>query len=187
MKSTLIAGLGNHGEEYAHTRHNIGFDVVDAFSEKWRGKFIAARLADVCELNIKGKKAVIIKPSTFMNLSGKSIRYWLQTLNILPSEMMVVVDEMALPLGKIRVNPKGSDGGHNGLKDICEKIQTTEFPRIRFGIDKKFPKGRQTEYVLGKWTEEEMKIVRPSIEKSVLALETFLLEGLEKCMNMFNR
>ncbi|MCX8081512.1 MAG: aminoacyl-tRNA hydrolase [Bacteroidia bacterium] len=187
MKPYLIVGLGNPGEEYKNTRHNIGFDIADALVKKFDACFEKGRLADIALFSLKGKKIYVIKPNTYMNCSGRAVRYWWKELNTDLKNMMVLVDELALPLGKIRINPKGSDGGHNGLKDIQSELQTTEYPRLRFGIDKNFSKGNQSDYVLGKWNENEKEAVNLGIEKSISAIQTFILEGIEKCMNTFNK
>jgi PTH1 family peptidyl-tRNA hydrolase len=186
MKPFLIVGLGNPGEEYKNTRHNIGFQIADEWVRKYEAGFRKDRYADVAQLSLKGRKIFVIKPNTYMNCSGKAVRYWLKECNTELHNIMVLVDELALPLGKIRINPKGSDGGHNGLKDIQIELQTTEYPRLRFGIDKKFSKGSQSDYVLGNWNEEEIPVVREGILKSILAIESFIFEGLERAMNKFN-
>src|SRR4051812_20765562 len=148
MGKFLIVGLGNIGEEYAETRHNIGFKIADRLVKDAGGKFISQRYADVAEIKYKGKQLVVIKPTTFMNLSGKAVNYWLNAEKITPENMMVIVDELALPFGKIRIGPKGSNGGHNGLGSIQKTINTTEYPRLRFGISNEFNKGSQVNYVL---------------------------------------
>lgn len=186
MSKFLIAGLGNIGDEYAGTRHNIGFDVLDFIAKETGVKFRNDRLADVAEFKHKGKTLILIKPTTYMNLSGKAINYWLQSEKIAPENLLVVVDELALPLGKIRIGPKGSDGGHNGLKNIQELLKTTEYPRLRFGISNEFTKGHQVNYVLGKWSEEEQKILEPRIKIAAEAIKAFAFIGLQRCMNEFN-
>jgi PTH1 family peptidyl-tRNA hydrolase len=187
MQKFLIVGLGNPGEDYKHTRHNIGFDIADAWALKKEVPFETLRLADATEFSLKGRKITLIKPNTYMNLSGKAVRYWLEQTSVPIENLLVLVDEIALPLSKIRINPKGSDGGHNGLKDIQEKLQTISYPRLRFGIGNTFAKGHQTEYVLGKWSPEEWEQVKTGIEKSIQAIECFILEGIQKSMNTFNR
>ncbi len=148
----LIVGLGNIGTDYHHTRHNIGFDVADAFAAKHGALFRSDRLADVAEIKWKGRILVVIKPTTYMNLSGKAVKYWMDKEKIPAENMLVIVDELALPLEVIRLRPGGSDAGHNGLKSIQETIGTNQYPRLRFGIGNDFPKGRQVDYVLGRWT-----------------------------------
>lgn len=182
----LIAGLGNIGNEYAHTRHNIGFDVVNAFVQKHGGVFSTGRLAYTSTVKWKGKTFVCICPTTYMNLSGKAIKYWLDKENIPVSNLIVILDDLALPLTKIRIRPGGSDAGHNGLKSIQESLQTTEYSRIRFGIGNDYPKGMQAEFVLSKWKKEEEPLVKLKIEKSVEAIEIFASQGIAKAMNEVN-
>jgi peptidyl-tRNA hydrolase, PTH1 family len=186
MAKFLIAGLGNIGEEYEHTRHNIGFDVVDQMATEAGAKFTNERHAFVSQIKHRGKILILIKPTTFMNLSGKAINYWLQAEKIPVENLMVIVDELALPLGKIRIGPKGSDGGHNGLKSIQETLNTTNYPRLRFGIGNEFNKGYQVNYVLGKWTDEEQKVLAERIKLSSDAIKDFAFAGLQHCMNNFN-
>ena len=182
----LIAGLGNTGNEYAHTQHNIGFDVVNAFVRKHGGEFRTDRLAYVANLRWKGKSFVCICPTTFMNLSGKAVKYWLDKEKIPLENSLVILDDIALPLSKIRVRPGGSDAGHNGLTSIQESLATTEYPRLRFGIGNDYPKGMQAEYVLGKWKKEEEELVRLKIEKCVEVIEIFATQGLTTAMNQVN-
>jgi PTH1 family peptidyl-tRNA hydrolase len=182
----LIIGLGNIGEEYAHTRHNIGFDVVDALVEKYNGQFKQERLAAVATIKMKGKTVICIKPSTFMNLSGKAVKYWLEKEKIELSRSLVILDDLALPLTKLRLRPSGSDAGHNGLKSIEESLETRDYPRLRFGIGNEYPKGRQVDFVLGKWSVQEQPLVNKKIEGSVAVIENFILIGLEKAMNAIN-
>ncbi|PBQ31838.1 aminoacyl-tRNA hydrolase [Sphingobacteriaceae bacterium] len=186
MSKFLIVGLGNIGEEYAETRHNIGFKIADELAASGSVKFSSERYADVAELKYKGKQLVIIKPSTYMNLSGKAVNYWMQSEKIEVDNIMVLVDELALPFGKIRIGPKGSDGGHNGLKSIQETLNTTNYPRLRFGIASEFNKGQQVNYVLGKWNEEELKTLQDRIKISADAMKAFAFIGLQRCMNEFN-
>lgn len=186
MSKFLIVGLGNIGEEYAETRHNIGFKIADELAASGSAKFSTERYADVAELKHKGKQLIIIKPSTYMNLSGKAVNYWLQAEKIEIENMMVLVDELALPFGKIRIGPKGSDGGHNGLKSIQEVLNTTNYPRLRFGIANEFNKGGQVNYVLGKWNEEELKTLQNRIKIASDAMKAFAFIGLARCMNEFN-
>lgn len=183
----LIAGLGNIGDEYSHTRHNIGFDVVDALVHKHKGTWRVDRLASVAEIKVKGKTLVCIKPSTYMNLSGKAVKYWLDKEKIPLEHLMVVMDELAIPIEKIRLRPGGSDGGHNGLTSIQESLQTTNYARLRFGIGNHFPKGMQVDYVLGKWFPEQVPIITKKIEASVEVIEDFVLAGLERTMNKANK
>lgn len=182
----LIVGLGNIGNEYAHTRHNIGFDIADAFVAKHQQTFQPDRYADYAQLSIKGKQVHVIKPTTYMNLSGKAVRYWMQTLKIEPAQIMVLVDDLAIDFGKIRIRGNGSDAGHNGLKNINELLQTQNYPRLRFGIGNNFQKGRQVEFVLGKWSEEEQQKLPELIKHSMDAIEAFSQIGLERTMNFYN-
>jgi PTH1 family peptidyl-tRNA hydrolase len=182
----LIVGLGNPGNEYAHTRHNIGFDVVYAFVTKHGGDFRTERLAYVSEIKWKGKKFICICPVTYMNLSGNAVKYWMDKEKIPLENILVVVDEIALPLNKLRLRPVGSDGGHNGLKSIHESLGTTEYTRLRFGIGNNYPRGMQSEYVLGKWHKEEEPLVKLKIDKAVEAIETFATSGIIMAMNQVN-
>ena len=182
----LLIGLGNIGEDYAYTRHNIGFDVVDAFAQKHGGLFGVGRLAHVCDMKWKGKKLTIIKPTTYMNLSGKAVKYWMDKESISEENILVIVDEVALPLNKLRIRPSGSDGGHNGLKSIHESLGTTHYPRLRFGIGNNYPRGMQADYVLGKWLKEEEPIIKLKIDKAVEVIETFATAGLTTAMNQVN-
>ena len=186
MEKFLIVGLGNIGAEYEHTRHNIGFDILDFFVKKHNAVFLPDRLASKAEVRIKGRLIICIKPTTFMNLSGKAVKYWMDKEKILPEHLLVLVDELAVPLDKIKIKPAGSDGGHNGLKSIQELLGTTQYPRLRFGIGNDFPRGRQIEHVLGKWTSKEEPIVMQKIEKSAEAIEQFVLTDLEKTMASIN-
>ena len=182
----LIVGLGNVGDEYAHTRHNIGFDVAWAFVTKHGSDFRTGRLAYVSEVKWKGKSFVCICPTTYMNLSGKAVKYWMDKEKISLENILVIVDEVSLPLTKLRVRPGGSDGGHNGLKSIHESLGTTEYPRLRFGIGNDYPKGMQSDYVLGKWRKEEEALVKLKIDKSVEVIETFATAGITRAMNHVN-
>src|ERR1700710_2272026 len=165
MEKYLLVGLGNIGMEYMHTRHNIGFDVVTAFVLKHGGFFRIDRLAEVAEVKIKGRTVVCIKPTTFMNLSGRAYKYWLDKEKVAIKNAIVIVDDLALPLEKIRLRASGSDAGHNGLKDIQLILGTTEYPKMRFGIGDQYPKGKQVDFVLGKWLPKETALVSLKIEK----------------------
>jgi PTH1 family peptidyl-tRNA hydrolase len=182
----LIVGLGNIGSEYAHTRHNIGFDIADALVKKYNGSFASDRYADYAPISFKGKQLHVIKPTTYMNLSGKAVRYWMDKLKLSNEEIFILVDDLAIPFGKIRIREKGSDAGHNGLKSINELLQTQNYPRLRFGIGNDFPKGRQVEFVLGKWDTAEQKELDKLITHSVESIESFAQIGLERTMNFFN-
>ncbi len=182
----LIVGLGNTGDEYAHTRHNIGFDVVNTFVQKHGGSFYAGRLAYVAEIKWKGKIFICICPTTFMNLSGKAVKYWMDKEKIALERMLVIVDDVALPLDKLRLRPGGSDAGHNGLKSLQEELTTKEYPRLRFGTGNDYPKGRQSDFVLSKWKKEEEPLVKLKIDKSVETIETFAVQGITAAMNQVN-
>lgn len=182
----LIVGLGNTGNEYAHTRHNIGFDVVNALVLKHKGQFRVDRLAYVAEIKWKGKSLVCICPTTFMNLSGKAVKYWMEKEKIPLERILVIVDEVALPLDKLRLRPGGSDAGHNGLKSLQELLGTKDYPRLRFGIGNDYPKGYQSDYVLGKWRKEEEPLVKLKIEKAVETIESFATQGIITAMNQVN-
>jgi len=182
----LIAGLGNVGNEYAHTRHNIGFDIVNAFVLKHGASFHVDRLAYVANVKWKGKSITCICPTTFMNLSGKAIKYWMDKEKIALENILVIVDEVALPLDRLRLKPSGSDGGHNGLRNIQEVLGTTDYPRLRFGIGNDFPKGLQSEFVLGKWKKEEEALVKLKIEGAVETIENFVSQGITVTMNGIN-
>lgn len=186
MSKFLIVGLGNIGNEYKHTRHNIGFDVVDAFVLKHGGFFRLDRLAEVCELKVKGKIFVCIKPTTYMNLSGKAFKYWQDKEKIEISNTLTIVDDLALPIEKLRLRPNGSDAGHNGLRDIQATIGTVDYPKLRIGIGNKFPRGMQAEFVLSKWLPIEQPIINNKIEKSVEIVENFAFIGIERTMNLVN-
>ena len=182
----LIAGLGNAGNEYTHTRHNIGFDVVNAFVQKHAGSFVSGRLAYTSTIKWKGKIFICICPTTYMNLSGNAVKYWMDKEKIAIENILVIVDEVALPLTKMRLRPSGSDGGHNGLKSIEASLVSRDYPRLRFGIGNKYPKGLQSDYVLGKWKKEEEPLVKVKIEKAVEVIESFATRGLSLTMNDVN-
>lgn len=187
MEKFLIVGLGNIGNEYVGTRHNIGFDVVDRLVAKHQGLFQSSRLAEMAEVKLKGKKLIVLKPSTYMNLSGKAIKYWMDKENIPIERVFIILDDLALPLSRLRIRGSGSDGGHNGLKSIQEQLGSVQYPRLRFGIGADYPKGRQVEFVLGKWDEKELPIINVKIDKSVECVESFVLQGLAPTMNMANK
>jgi len=187
MDKFLIACLGNIGPEYSGTRHNAGFEVADAMALKHKVFFQSSRLADMAEIKLKGKLIVLIKPTTYMNLSGKSVKYWLEKEKIDLTRLLVVLDDIAIPLSRLRLRPSGNDGGHNGLKSIQEQLGTIDYPRLRFGIGGDFPKGRQVDFVLGKWDAAEIPTVRGKIIKSTEVIETFALRGLEPAMNEVNK
>jgi PTH1 family peptidyl-tRNA hydrolase len=186
MSKFLIIGLGNIGPEYAQTRHNIGFDVLDAFVIKQGGFFKSDRLADVAEVKWKGKTFICIKPTTFMNLSGKAFKYWMDKEKVEVENTLTIVDDLALPISKIRLRASGSDAGHNGLKDIQLTLGTDAYPKLRFGIGSDFRKGQQIDFVLGKWNTNEKKIVESKIEKCVEVIEAFATIGMSRTMTMAN-
>jgi PTH1 family peptidyl-tRNA hydrolase len=186
MKKFLIVGLGNIGEKYANTRHNIGFKVLDALVEKEGLKFETQKLGDLTTYKFKGRTFILLKPSTYMNLSGKAVKYWLTKEKVPQENLLVITDDLNLPFGNIRVKTKGSDGGHNGLKDIQNTLQTTKYNRFRFGISDEFSKGRQIDYVLGEWTDEENKTLPERIEKSIELIKSFGTAGINNTMNTFN-
>lgn len=183
----LIVGLGNIGDEYEDTRHNIGFIVADALAQEGKAVFKAERHAAMTKLSVKGRIMVVIKPTTYMNLSGKAVRYWMQKEDIPLENILVIVDDLALPLGALRMRKKGSDGGHNGLISIIELLESTEFTRIRFGIGNDFAKGYQVDYVLGRWTAEETKTLIPRVKEVVEMIKSFVLIGPDRTMNVFNK
>lgn len=187
MSKFLIVGLGNIGIEYAGTRHNIGFEVADALAIKHGATFRPDRLADLAEVKYRGKQLIIIKPTTYMNLSGKAVKYWLDKEKIATSNVLVILDELALPLSKLRLRPSGSDGGHNGLRSIQAALGTDQYPRLRFGIGNNYPKGMQAEFVLSKWWKEEIPVVLRKIEKSVEIIENVAHIGIERTMNEVNK
>lgn len=182
----LIAGLGNIGDDYVGTRHNIGFAVLDALAGASSLVFTHDRHAFVTEYKFKGRTFILIKPTTYMNLSGKAIQYWLQAEKISLENLLVVTDDIALPFGTIRIKGKGSDGGHNGLKHIQETIGSSNYARMRFGVGNAFAKGRQVNYVLGKWENEEQKLLPERLEKCCEAIRAFGTIGLQLTMTNFN-
>jgi peptidyl-tRNA hydrolase, PTH1 family len=187
MNKFLIAGLGNVGAEYAGTRHNIGFDVANVFVHKHGGNFINQRYAGVAKIKVKGKPVVCIVPTTYMNLSGKAVKYWLDKEEISLQNLLVIVDDIAVPLNKFRLRLGGGDAGHNGLTSVQEVLNTENYPRLRFGIGNNFPKGMQVDFVLGKWFETEIPLVKLKIEKAVELIESFITVGLEQTMNIYNK
>lgn len=182
----LITGLGNIGEKYANTRHNIGFEVVDHLADMKGAAFVTDQQGDIAEIKHKGRKLILLKPSTYMNLSGKAVRLWMTKEKIPVERLLVVVDDVSLPLGKLRMKGKGSSGGHNGLEDIQQTLGTSKYPRLRFGIGGDFPKGRQIDFVLGEWTKEELKVVKENIPNAADAILSFCSIGLARTMNEFN-
>ena len=182
----LIVGLGNPGSEYINTRHNIGFKVVDAFVDASNTSFRPDRLGHVSEFRIKNKQLVLLKPNTYMNLSGKAVNYWMQKEKISIDRLLVVTDDLSLPTGKLRLKAKGSDGGHNGLKSIQETLGTSNYPRLRFGIGRNFFPGEQVNYVLGEWEKIEAEIVKEKITIAIECMKSHCLQGLASTMNHYN-
>ena len=186
MDKYLIVGLGNPGDEYAGTRHNTGFMVLDAFAKASNIIFEDRRYGFIAETSIKGRKVFLLKPTTYMNLSGNAVRYWLNKENIDIERLLVIVDDLSLPLGTFRLKGKGSNGGHNGLGNIQSVIGTQQYARLRVGIGNDFPKGMQIDWVLGKYDEDDLKVLNPNIETAVEIIKSFVLAGLDITMNKFN-
>ena len=182
----LIVGLGNIGAEYQETRHNMGFMILDAFANASNIAFETKRYGDVAETRVKNKQLLLLKPSTYMNLSGNAVKYWMDKENIPLENVLVLVDDLALPLGTIRIKGKGSDAGHNGLKNIAQMLGSQNYARLRFGIGNDFPKGTQVDFVLGHFSAEEKKLLELRIEVAVEAMKTFCLSGLGFAMNNYN-
>ena len=186
MNKFLLVGLGNPGNEYAHTRHNIGFDVVNAFALKHGGLFKVERLAFMAEAKWKGKNFICICPTTFMNLSGRAFKYWMEKEKIPIEHTLTIVDDLALPLDKVRLRKSGSSAGHNGLKDIEAILGTDAYPKLRFGIGNDYPKGLQADFVLSKWKKEEVSIVKLKIDKCIEIIENYAAIGIDNTMSMYN-
>lgn len=182
----LIVGLGNPGEKYANTRHNIGFKVVEAFVKACEGKFELNKHAEVAEVKFKGRTIILIKPTTFMNLSGKAVNYWMQAEKIPKENILVITDDLALPFGKLRMKGKGSDGGHNGLKDIQATLNSKDYARLRFGVGSEFNKGQQVDYVLGEWSSEEKETMEDRIKIATEFIKGFTTIGLGMTMTNWN-
>ncbi|NHN27357.1 aminoacyl-tRNA hydrolase [Flavobacterium jejuense] len=186
MKKFLIVGLGNIGSEYVNTRHNIGFKILDYISNQENCSFQTVKLGEITEFKIKGRTLLLLKPNTYMNLSGKAVKYWMEKENIPKENILIITDDLNLSFGTIRIKSKGSDGGHNGLKNIQLLLDTTEYPRFRFGISDAFKKGQQVNYVLGEWSEEEKENLKERLEISSEIVKSFALAGLNNTMNLFN-
>ncbi len=186
MKKYLIVGLGNIGEKYAATRHNIGFKILDEIAAKEAVSFESEKLGAIATFRFKGRTFILLKPSTYMNLSGKAVKYWLTKENIPIENLLVICDDLNLPFGAIRVKAKGSDGGHNGLKDITAVLQTQEYARFRFGVGSEFSKGRQVDFVLGEWDKNELKSLPERLDRSTEIVKSFGTAGLNNTMNTFN-
>ncbi len=187
MNTFLIVGLGNIGNEYALTRHNIGFLVLDRLAAAKDASWTTERLGDIAEFKIKNRTFILLKPSTYMNLSGKAVKYWLEKRKIEVENLFIVVDELSLPFGALRIKGNGSDGGHNGLKSLNEVLQTQKYPRLRVGIGNEFQKGKQVDYVLGTWTEEEMADLPTILDACGDAIRCFAMAGMTDAMNKFNK
>ena len=186
MKKFLIVGLGNIGAEYVNTRHNIGFKILDYFTQKENLNYQTVKLGELAEYKIKGRTILLLKPNTYVNLSGKAVKYWLGKENIAKENMLVITDDLNISFGTIRIKTKGSDGGHNGLKNIQLLLNSTEYPRFRFGISDEFKKGKQVDYVLGEWNQEEKNALGERFEISSKIITSFALSGLNNTMNEFN-
>ena len=186
MKKFLIVGLGNIGSDYDETRHNIGFKILDFMASQEDFSFEAAKLGAIASFKYKGKSVLCLKPSTYMNLSGKAVKYWLEKEKIPLENLLVITDDINLPFGTLRLKAKGSDGGHNGLKDIQNKLQTSQYHRFRFGVSANFGQGRQVEYVLGKWDEEEQKTLSERLKRSSELIKSFVFAGAKNTMNQYN-
>lgn len=186
MKKYLIAGLGNIGAEYVNTRHNIGFKILDRIAKQENLEFKTAKLGTIAEYKLKGRTLILLKPNTYMNLSGKAVKYWLDTEKIPVENLLVVTDDLNIPFGTIRLKGKGSDGGHNGLKNIQQIMNTVDYARFRFGISDEFKKGQQVNYVLGEWSEEEKAKLDERLDTSADAVRSFALSGIANTMSSFN-
>jgi PTH1 family peptidyl-tRNA hydrolase len=186
MKKFLIVGLGNIGDKYTNTRHNIGFKILEEVAEEQKVTFETEKLGDVATFRFKGRTFILLKPNTFMNLSGKALKYWMQKEKIAIDNVLVVTDDLNIDFGTIRVKAKGSDGGHNGLKDIQERLGTNKYPRFRFGVGSNYSKGRQVDYVLGEWSKEEQSLLIERLPMSAKVITSFGTAGLANTMNTFN-
>ncbi|MDB2408578.1 aminoacyl-tRNA hydrolase [Crocinitomicaceae bacterium] len=182
----LIVGLGNPGAQYDNTRHNIGFDVLNKLAKDSEVSFKVDRLCEKAEVKYKGRTIILIKPTTFMNLSGKAVHYWLQKEKIPVERLLVISDDLALPFGKLRLKPKGSDGGHNGLKDIQSVLQTPLYSRLRFGVGSEFARGRQSDFVLGRWSDDEFRQLEQRVELCVEFIKSFTTIGVSMTMSALN-
>lgn len=182
----LIVGLGNIGPEYQNTRHNIGFTILDAFAKASNVFFTDKRYGAICEIKLKGHTLILLKPSTFVNRSGLAVRYWMEKEKIEVPNLLVIVDDISLPFGTLRLKPKGADAGHNGLKSIQEILGHNQYARLRVGIGNNYPRGKQVEYVLGHWTEEEANVLPKLVEQAIEMIKSFCLAGIESTMSQFN-
>ena len=183
----LIVGLGNIGDEYVRTRHNVGFRAVDAFAQKQGAEWADKRYGAIARTRVKNTELILLKPSTYMNLSGQAVRYWAQQEKIPVEHLLVIVDDLSLPVGKIRMRGSGSDGGHNGLKNIASCMMTQNYPRIKFGIGNEFPKGTQVDFVLGQFSDEDNRIIDEKLDYVGEMIKSFCLQGLDRTMNQYNK
>lgn len=183
----LIVGLGNIGDEYVGTRHNVGFRAVDAFAQKQGAEWADKRYGAIARTRVKNTELILLKPSTYMNLSGQAVRYWAQQEKIPVEHLLVIVDDLSLPVGKIRMRGSGSDGGHNGLKNIASCMMTQNYPRIKFGIGNEFPKGTQVDFVLGQFSDEDNRIINEKLDYVGEMIKSFCLQGLDRTMNQYNK
>lgn len=183
----LIVGLGNIGDEYVGTRHNVGFRTVDAFAQKQGAEWADKRYGAIARTRVKNAELILLKPSTYMNLSGQAVRYWAQQEKIPVEHLLVIVDDLSLPVGKIRMRGSGSDGGHNGLKNIASCMMTQNYPRIKFGIGNEFPKGTQVDFVLGQFSDEDNRIINEKLDYVGEMIKSFCLQGLDRTMNQYNK
>lgn len=186
MKKFLIIGLGNVGDSYKNTRHNIGFKILDALARASNISFELNRYAETSKLKIKGRPVVLVKPTTLMNISGKAVNYYMQSEKIEPKNLLIITDDLSLPFGTFRLRTKGSDGGHNGLKHIIQTLNSKTFSRIRFGIGNEFSKGKQVDYVLGQWSKEEEFALQQRVDTAVEMVKSFVMIGAAQTMNLFN-
>jgi PTH1 family peptidyl-tRNA hydrolase len=186
MKKYLITGLGNIGPEYENTRHNIGFQILDKVAQKYDLNFASNKLGATASYKIKGRSILLLKPSTFMNRSGKAVQYWLEKEKIPIEHLLIITDDINLPFGTLRLKTKGSDGGHNGLADVQQTLQTNQYNRLRFGLGSDFPKGRQIEYVLGNWNSDEETALPERLGRCTELIDSFVLQGVNITMNTFN-
>ena len=185
-KKYLIVGLGNSGVDYVNTRHNIGFKVLEKFAQLNNTSFLTKKLGDMASFKFKGRTFLLLKPNTYMNLSGKAVKYWLEKESIPHENLLVITDDLNLPFGTLRLKIKGSAGGHNGLKDVQDKLNTSQYNRLRFGISDEFTKGKQVDYVLGNWTDEESETLKERLEHCSEFIKSFVMAGVQNAMNTFN-
>ena len=185
-KKYLIVGLGNHGSDYVNTRHNIGFKVVEKFAQLNAAVFETKKLGDLASFKFKGRTFLLLKPNTYMNLSGKAVKYWLEKESIPHENLLIITDDLNLPFGTLRLKTKGSAGGHNGLKDIQDRLNTSQYNRLRFGISDEFAKGKQVDYVLGNWTDDETEKLKERLEHCSEFIKSYVMAGIQNAMNTFN-